>query len=116
VVPGSIPSFIQNLNKSIEFFEKNNLPVIYIMNEWSNHIINMLTGNVCKKGDEGTGIDKRFRLVNDTVYKKSRMNALTNKELSQFLKENSISKLYIAGLFAEACIKRTVKGGIKISY
>jgi nicotinamidase-related amidase len=116
VVPGSIPSFIQNLNKSIEFFERNNMPVIYIVNEWINPILNMLTGNVCKKGARGTGIDKRVRLVNEMVYKKSKMNALNNKEISKFLKENSISELYIAGLFAEACIKETVKGAIKYDY
>jgi nicotinamidase-related amidase len=116
VVPVSIPSFIQNLNKSIEFFERNNMPVIYIVNEWTNPILNMLTGNVCKRGARGTGIDKRVRLVNKMIYKKSKMNALTNKELSKFLKENSISELYIAGLFAEACIKETVKGAIKYDY
>ena len=111
--PATVPSFIENLNKTINFFEKNNMPVIYTVNEWSNPILNMLTGNVCKKGAKGTGIDKRVHLVNHTVYKKSKMNALTNKNLSQFLKENSISELYIAGLFAEACIKGTVKGSIK---
>src|SRR6476620_11502554 len=116
MVPESIPSFIQNLNKSIEFFERNNMPVIYIVNEWTNPVLNMLTGNVCKKGTKGTGIDKRVRLVNEMVYKKSKMNALTNKELSKFLKENFISELYIAGLFAEACIKETVKGAIKNGY
>ena len=116
VDPVAIPSFIQNLNKSIEFFERNNMPVIYIVNEWTNPILNALTGNVCKKGTKGTGIDKRVRLVNEMVYKKSKMNALTNKELSKFLKENFISELYIAGLFAEACIKETVKGAIKNGY
>jgi len=114
--PTAIPSFIQNLNKSIEFFEENNMPVIYVVNEWTNPILNLLTGNVCKKGAKGTGIDKRVRLVNDTVYRKSKMNALTNKDLLQFLEENSISELYIAGLFAEACIKGTVNGGIKNDY
>ena len=114
--PTAVPSFIQNLNKSIAFFEENNLPVIYVVNEWTNPILNLLTGNVCKKGSKGTGIDKRVHLASDTVYRKSKMNALTNKELLHFLEENSISQLYIAGLFAEACIKETVKGGIKNDY
>ena len=76
----------------------------------------MLTGNVCKKGAKGTGIDKRVLMLNKNVYSKSKMNALTNKKLSQFLKENSIDELYITGLFAEACIKGTAKGAIKNKY
>ena len=33
-----------------------------------------------------------------------------------FLRENSISELYITGLFAEACIKGTAKGAIRNNY
>ena len=33
VDPPAISSFIQNLNKSIKFFEENNMPVIYTVNE-----------------------------------------------------------------------------------
>jgi nicotinamidase-related amidase len=68
------------------------------------------------QGAKGTGIDKKVHLVSDDVYIKSKMNALTNKRFLQFLNENFISELYIAGLFAEACVKRTVKGGIKNQY
>jgi len=114
--PIAVSSFIRNLNKSIEFFEANHLPVIYVVNEWTDPILNLLTGNVCKKGGKGTGIDKRVYRINDKVYSKSRMNALTNKELSQFLKETSISELYITGLFAEACVRGTAKGAIRNNY
>ena len=62
------------------------------------------------------GIDKKVNRVNGKVYSKSRMNALTNEELSGFLKCNSISELYITGLFAEACIKGTTMGAIKNNY
>jgi nicotinamidase-related amidase len=114
--PAEVSSFIRNLNKSITFFKEHNLPVIYTVNEWSNPILNLLTGNVCKKGSKGTGIDKRVTLVNDTIYKKSKNNALVNKELVKFLKENAISELYITGLFAEACIKATTKAALNKSY
>jgi Amidases related to nicotinamidase len=58
--PIAVSSFVRNLNKSIEFFEANNLPVIYIVNEWTNPILNLLTGNVCKKGGKGTALIKRL--------------------------------------------------------
>jgi nicotinamidase-related amidase len=114
--PAAVSSFVENLNKSIVFFEVNKLPVIYIVNEWTNPVLNLLTGNVCKKGGVGTGIDKKVNLVNDKVFSKSKMNALTNKKLSSFLKENAISQLYITGLFAEACVKGTTKEAIKNNY
>jgi len=114
--PSAISSFIRNLNRSIGFFEANFLPVMYVVNEWTNPMLNLVTGNVCKKGCKGTGIDKRVNRVNGMVYSKSRMSALTSKELSLFLKENSISEVYITGLLAEACIKETTMNAIKNNY
>jgi len=114
--PSAISSFIRNLNRSIGFFEANFLPVMYVVNEWTNPMLNLVTGNVCKKGGKGTGIDKRVNRVNGMVYSKSRMSALTSKELSLFLKENSISEVYITGLLAEACIKETTMNAIKNNY
>jgi len=114
--PSAISSFIRNLNRSIGFFEANFLPVMYVVNEWTNPMLNLVTGNVCKKGGKGTGIDKRVNRVNGMVYSKSRMSALTSKELSLFLKENSISEVYITGLLAEACIKETTMNAIKNNF
>jgi nicotinamidase-related amidase len=114
--PAAVYPFLSGLNKSIDFFEANYLPVIYVVNEWTNPILNFLTGNVCKKGGKGTGIDKKVNRVNGIIYSKSRMNVLTNNELSGFLKDNHIAELYITGLFAEACIKSTTVGAIRNNY
>lgn len=114
--PGAVYSFTKKLNETIEFFHVNRLPVIYTLNEWRNPVLNLLTGNVCKKGGKGTGIDKTVNVVNKNIYSKSKMNALSNQQLSIFLKENSISELYITGLFAEACIKGTARGALKNNY
>jgi nicotinamidase/pyrazinamidase len=105
-------SFLYNVNNSIDTFHARGLPVLYVVNEMTNPIANWFTGNVCKKGAKGTGIDKEVILVNDKIYVKSKGNALTNDELLHYLKDNSITELYITGLFAEACIKGTLKGGI----
>jgi nicotinamidase-related amidase len=108
-----VDSLCININEAIEKFRNNNLPVIYIANEWSNPLLNMLTGNVCKKGGPGTNIDKRIIRVNDSVYKKSRGNALTNESLLQYLKTNHITRLTLCGLFAEYCVKMTLVDGLK---
>jgi nicotinamidase-related amidase len=112
----TIDSFLDNVNKSIDDFKVRGLPVIYVVNEWTNPVLNLFTGNVCKKGGKGTGLDKRLKIVNDQVYSKSRMNVLTNNELLAYLKNNSITELYLVGLFAEACVKATVKAGIQSNF
>lgn len=105
--------FLASVNKSIDYFNSKGLPVLYTVNEWSNPLLNLLTGNVCKKGGKGTGLDKRIRVINDNIYSKSKMNAFTNKNLWDYLRSNSITELYITGLFAEACVKATVRAGLK---
>jgi len=109
VEPSAIAPFLENLNKSISLFNEKKYPVIYTINEWTNPVLNALTGNVCKKGSEGTGIDKRVSIVSDHIYYKSKMNVLTNKELLKYLDSEGITELYITGLFAEACVKATQK-------
>jgi nicotinamidase/pyrazinamidase len=109
----SVESLCMNVNEAIEKFRNNDLPVIYITNEWNNPLLNMVTGNVCKKGALGTNIDKRIIRVNDRIYKKSRSSAFTNDSLLHYLKTNNITHITLCGLFAEACVKQTMINGIK---
>jgi nicotinamidase-related amidase len=111
-----IDSFLSNLNKSVRTFKSNNLEVIYVVNEWTNPVKNWLTGNVCKKGGEGTCMDKRIELVSDRTFSKSKPDALSDIELLEFLKNKSITDLYIAGLLAEGCVKGTVNGAIEENF
>lgn len=105
-----IDSFFANLNHSIAQYQANDQFVLYVVNEWSNPLKNSFTGNVCKKGGEGVGPDKRLKVINNRVYSKSKPNSLTNKELLSFLKDNQVSDVCVAGLLAEGCVKATVKG------
>ena len=108
--------FFMNLNSSIELFNEMEDLVIYIINEWSNPVVNLFTGNACKKGGEGVGLDKRLKVVNDILYSKSRPNALTNEALLDFLRVNEITEVFVAGLFAEACVKATSEGLLKENF
>jgi len=108
--PIGIDLFFDNVNKAVSRFNNNEDDVIYVVNEWTNPIQNWMTGNVCKKGGKGIGLDKRLMIINDKIYSKSKPNSLTNKNLLKYLKENEISDIYVAGLLAEGCVKATVKG------
>jgi len=114
--PAAVFSFINRLNKTIEFFQAHKWPVLYTINEWTNPVLNLITGNVCKRGGKGTNIDNRVHVIDGNVYSKSKMNALSNKQISLFLKDHSISELYITGLFAEACVKHTARVALKNYY
>jgi nicotinamidase-related amidase len=113
VEKSAVPSLLESLNRSIAAFRESNYPVIYTINEWTNPILNFLTGNVCKKGSKGTGIDTRVTIVGDKIYHKSRSNALSIREILQFLKAEGIVELYISGIFAEHCVKGTQVGATK---
>ena len=111
-----LDTFFRNINMSIESFNERGEFVIYVINEWSNPFVNMFTGNVCKKGGTGVGLDKRLLVVNDILYSKSRPNASTNQSLLEFLRDNKITDVFVAGLFAEACVKATSRGLLKESF
>lgn len=108
-----IDLLFDNLNELIVKFNDNNDFVLYVVNEWTNPLLNLITHNTCKKGGAGVGLDKRLVLVNDTVYSKSKPNSLTNKELLKCLRDNNVETVYVMGLIAEECVKATVKGLIK---
>ena len=113
---GKIIDFIYCLNRSIAAFKDQGLPVIYTINEWTNPILNFLTGNVCKKGAEGTGIDSQIDIINNNVFYKSEKSVFTNKDLATYLKKESVNELYVTGLLAEFCIKSTVIDALKNQY
>lgn len=105
-----IDLFFNKLNQTISTFDQGKDLVVYIVNEWTNPIMNWGTGNVCKKGAPGVGLDGRLKQVNQYVFSKSKPNSLTNAELLKLLKDNQITEVYVVGLLAEGCIKATVLG------
>ncbi|MBN1499786.1 MAG: cysteine hydrolase [Spirochaetes bacterium] len=106
-------SFLSSLNLSVSKFYKNNDLILYVVNEWTNPVMNWATGNVSKKSGSGVGLDKRLLVVNENIFSKSKSNSLTNKDVLKILRDNEISEVYVAGLLAEGCVKATVKGLIK---
>lgn len=109
----NIETFFTNANKTIRSFEKNGSPVMYVTNEWKNPILNLLTGNVCKKGGAGVGPDPRLLRINEKIYRKSKMNALSNRALATDLQAGRVSDIYLMGLFAEHCVKATLIAALK---
>jgi nicotinamidase-related amidase len=109
----NINQFFKNVNRTIDLFEKSGFPVLYITNEWSNFLLNWITGNVCKKGGKGVGLDSRLMRVNMKLYRKSTKSALLNTELLKDLQDWKVSEVFLVGLFAEHCVKATMMDALK---
>ena len=108
-----VDQFFKTVNHVIDIFENSGLPVLYITNEWSNYLLNWVTGNVCKKGGEGVGPDLRLKRVNTNLYRKSTSSALRNTQLLKDLQDWKVSEVFLVGLFAEHCVKATMMDALK---
>ena len=89
----NIDQFFRNVNHTIDLFENSGLPVLYITNEWTNFLLNWITGNVCKKGGKGVGPDPRLRRVNMKLYRKSTKSAFINTEVLKDLRDGKYQRL-----------------------
>jgi hypothetical protein len=65
-------SLIMNVNRAIQTAESRGIPVCYVLNEWTNPIMNFFTNNVCKKGARGTGVGREDREGGFPVFYKIR--------------------------------------------
>ena len=112
----NLDQFFKNVNRTIDLFENSGLPVLYITNEWSNFLLNWVTGNVCRKGGKGVGPDPRLRRVNMKLYRKSTKSAFQNTQLLNDLKDWKVSEVFLVGLMAEHCVKATMLDALKNNF
>lgn len=104
---------IKNVNTTIYTAQSLGIPVFYILNEWTNPLVNFFTHNACKKGSAGTELDRRIAVVDSLFFKKSAGNSFSNAQLSDYVKRYSIKTIYITGIMAEGCVAATVTQGLK---
>lgn len=108
---------ITNLNKLIDKTDISKTEIIYIGNEYSKKdILNIFRNFASIQGTDGTKLDERLHIINKTYFPKNKGNAFSNPDLGIYLKQKNIDEIFVSGLYAEACIYATVKGGIKLKY
>lgn len=102
---------IGNINKSIDWAVEKGIPVIYIRHE------NLSSGTrTFKPGTHGAELAPDLKIVSKNIFTKSKGNALTSEEFSDFINKNEISDFYIAGADAVACVKSTCYNLRKANY
>ncbi len=102
---------IGNINKAIDWAANDDIPVVYIRHE------NLSDGTrTFKPNTSGAELVPDMKIVSTNIFTKSKGNALTSKEFTDFIDKNKIDEFYIAGADAIACVKSTVFNLTKANY
>ena len=102
---------IDNINKVIDWAVDNDIHVVYIRHE------NLSAGTrTFKPNTHGFELVSDLKIVSENVFTKSKGNALTSEEFSDFISKNEICDFYIAGADAVACVKSTCYNLSKANY
>ena len=106
---------IKRINTITEKSAKNGIPVIFIRNEVTNPLVNLLN-NTMAKGSPGAQLDSRLNLVSDYVLGKEKKDAFSNPGLDSILIKREINKLFVVGLDAAHCVNSTIEGARNRGY
>lgn len=102
---------IGNINKAVEWAVGNDIHVIYIRHE------NLSPGTrTFKPNTHGAELAPDLNVVSEHIFTKSKGNALTSEEFTDFIRKNEICEFYIAGADAVACVKSTCYNLCKANY
>ena len=102
---------IDRLNAAIEWAEESGMDIVYIQHN------NLSAGTrTFKPGTKGAEFVPELKIVSDHIFVKTKANALTSEEFSEFIRAKDIREFYIAGADATACVKSTCFNMIKAGY
>lgn len=94
---------IGNINRAIDWAVKKDMHVVYIRHE------NLSEGTrTFKPGTKGAELAPDMKIVSENIFTKSKGNALTSGDFTEFVHIKGITEFYIAGADAVACVKSTV--------
>ena len=102
---------IDRLNAAIGWAEESGMEIVYIQHN------NLSDGTrTFKPGTKGAELVPELRIVSNHVFVKTKANALTSGEFSEFIRERDIREFYITGADATACVKSTCFNMAKAGY
>ncbi|MFV0528414.1 MAG: isochorismatase family cysteine hydrolase [Lachnospiraceae bacterium] len=102
---------INNINRAIDWAVNNDIHVVYIRHE------NLSSGTRnFKPNTQGAKLTSDLKIVSKNVFTKTKSNALTSEEFTDFISENEICEFYIAGADAAVCVKSTCFNLCKTNY
>lgn len=106
---------INRINTITEKSSKYGIPVIFIRNEVTNPLVNLLNSTMAK-GSPGAQLDSRLNLVSDHILSKEKEDAFSNSDLDSILIRSEINRLFVVGLDAAHCVNSTIEGARNRGY
>ncbi|MEH7443528.1 cysteine hydrolase [Bacillus sp. JJ1122] len=115
VAKNQVKPMIENTNKIISNMNHEKMHIIYIGNEFERNqfISNWFRNHASLKGSPGAQLNVQLRIVNNNYFAKNQGDAFSNSSLVDYIQDNNIKNIFIAGLFAEGCVTATAKGAKK---
>ena len=102
---------IDRINQAIDWALEENMQIIYIKHN------NLSAGTRTFKPDtKGAELVPEMKVVSDNIFVKTKANALTSEEFTEFIEKNGIKEFYVAGADATACVKSTCFNMTKAGY
>ena len=102
---------IDSINSAIDWAADLEMTVIYIKHN------NLSPGTRTFKPDtKGSELAPELKVVSDITFVKTKANALTSRDFSEYIRENGIDEFYITGADATACVKSTCFNMRKAGY
>jgi nicotinamidase/pyrazinamidase len=95
------------VNRLVDSSARLSIPVIYVKNEISNPLINILNNSLAK-GSPGAELDSRLRVVSAYIINKDKSDAFSNPLLDSILIRGDINKLVFTGLDLARCVNSTI--------
>ena len=93
---------IDSINSAIDWAADLEMTVIYIKHN------NLSPGTRTFKPDtKGSELAPELKVVSTHIFVKTKANALTSRDFSEYIQKNGISEFYITGADATACVKST---------
>jgi nicotinamidase/pyrazinamidase len=106
---------IRVVNRIIDSSARSSIPVIYVKNEITNPLINILNSSMAK-GSTGAELDSRLRIVSEYIINKDKSDAFSNSLLDSILIRNEINKLVFTGLDLALCVNSTILAAANRNY
>ena len=102
---------IDRINQAIDWAVAENMQIIYIKHN------NLSAGiRTFKPGTKGAELVPELKIVSDHIFVKTKSNALTSEEFTEFIRTKDIREFYISGADATACVKSTCFNMTKAGY
>jgi len=118
VAADQVDGMVAAANVLVDTAVQKGLLVVYVVNHFrrSQWLSNLFRHSAALEGSAGAGMDERVHQVSDRVFVKSQRDAFTNPAFGDFLRQQGVGHLLVAGVFADACVKATVQSALASGY